>query len=186
MEIPQKRHLPRRAKAPSKRLRDAYAFIAAVGLSDDQDVETALKQSAAEQWRQAMKEEIQSLTKMGVYEVVPKPPGVKPLRCKWVLKRKRTQQGHVERYKARLVAKGFTQRKGIDYDEVFASVVKHATVRAMLALAAVKDYDFEQIDVNTAFLSGPLDEEIYNEVPEEFDFGEDNVLMLKKALSGLK
>ena len=103
-----------------------------------------------------------------------------------MLKRKKTQQGHVERYKARLVAKCFTQRKGIAYDEVFASVVKHATVRAMLALAAVTDYDIEQIDVKMAFLNGPLDEEIYIEVREEFDFGEGNVLMLKKALYTLK
>ena len=58
VEIPQKRHLPRRARAPSKRLRDAYAFIATDGLSDDPDVETALKQSDAEQWHQAMKEEM--------------------------------------------------------------------------------------------------------------------------------
>ena len=72
--IPQRRNLPRKARAPSKRLRDAYALIAADSLSDD--VETALKQSDAERWRQAMTGEMQSLMNMGVYEVVPKPPGV--------------------------------------------------------------------------------------------------------------
>ena len=103
-----------------------------------------------------------------------------------MLKQKRTQQGNVERCEPfRLVAKGFTQRKGIDYGEVFTSVVKHATVRAMLAFAAVKVYDIEQIDVKTAFLNGPLHKEIYIEVLQAFVFAKGNVLMLKKALYGL-
>lgn len=36
------------------------------------------------------------------------------------------------RYKARLVAKGFTQRVGIDFNEIFSLVVKHASIRIVL------------------------------------------------------
>jgi hypothetical protein len=83
------------------------------------------------------------------------------------------------------VAKGFTQREGIDYEETFAPVARHATMRALLAKAAVEDLEVEQIDVKTAFLNGPLKETIYMEPPAGYDFG-DKVLLLKKALYGLK
>jgi hypothetical protein len=182
------RFLLPRTRAPSQRLRDGYAHIASAhdGLPDDPSLEQALLQPDAELWRGARDEEMQSLIKLGVFEVVDKPDAVKLLKTKWVLKRKRTKEGLIERYKARLVAKGFTQRKGIDYDEVFASVVKHTTVRAMLAYAAVNDLEIEQIDVKTAFLNGPLEEDLFIDAPDGFDFGQGKVLKLKKALYGLK
>jgi hypothetical protein len=85
--------------------------------------------------------------------------------------------GNIERYTARLVAKGFTQR-----EETFA---RHATMRALLANAAVEDLEVQQIDVKTAFLNGPLKKTIYIEPPAGYDFG-NKVLLLKKALYGLK
>jgi len=40
------------------------------------------------------------------------------------------------RYKARLAAKSYAQREGIGYNEVFSSVVKHSSIRILLALVA--------------------------------------------------
>ena len=92
------------------------------------------------------------------------------------------------RYKARLVAKGFAQRKGKEYDKIFAPVVRHTSIRILLALVAIYDLELEQLDVKTAFLHGDLDEDIYMEQPEGFvvEGKSELVCKLKKSLYGLK
>ena len=91
------------------------------------------------------------------------------------------------RYKARLVTKGYTQREGIDYNEVF-SPVKHSSIRILLALVAQYELDLDQLDVKTAFLHGDLEEEIYMTQPTGFKTAgkEEMVCKLKKSLYGLK
>jgi hypothetical protein len=118
---------------------------------------------------------------------VKKPPdGVKPVPVRWTFKLKRDKAGNIERYKARFVAKGFKQKHGVDYEEMFAPVSRHATVRALLALAASIDLEVEQIDVKTAFLNGILEEEIWAEQPEGYETGEAEMkLRLHKSLYGL-
>jgi len=46
-----------------------------------------------------------------------------------------------------LVTKGYAQREGIDYNEVFSHVVKHSSIRMLLALASQYDYELDQLDV---------------------------------------
>ncbi|GKE00686.1 retrotransposon protein, putative, ty1-copia subclass, partial [Tanacetum coccineum] len=89
------------------------------------------------------------------------------------------------RYKARLVARGFTQRAGIDYNEVFSPVVRHISIQVILALTACKDYELEHLDVKTAFLHGNLEEVIYMKQPPGYEQG-NKVCLLKKSLYGLK
>jgi hypothetical protein len=93
-----------------------------------------------------------------------------------------------EKFKARLVANGYSQQKGVDYEEIFSPVVRHTSIRAVLALVAHYDMALEQMDVNTAFLHGDLEEQIYMEQPEGFSQpGQEHlVCKLKKSLYGLK
>ncbi|GJU14346.1 retrovirus-related pol polyprotein from transposon TNT 1-94 [Tanacetum coccineum] len=91
------------------------------------------------------------------------------------------------RYKARVVARGFTQRAGIDYNEVFSPVVRHTSITVILSLTVCEDYELEQLDVKTAFLHGNLEETIYMRQPPCFEEGTCNkVCLLKKSLYGLK
>ena len=89
------------------------------------------------------------------------------------------------RFKARLIAQGFTQVYGIDYLETFSPVAKLASLRMLLAIAAVEDLEIHQMDVITAFLVGEIDEEIYMDQPEGFQ-QKDLVCRLRKSLYGLK
>nr|GEX65576.1 hypothetical protein [Tanacetum cinerariifolium] len=75
-------------------------------------------------WVEAMQEELLQFKIQNVWTLVDCPKGVKPIGTKWVLKNKKDERGIVIRNKARLVAQGHTQEEGIDYDEVFAPVVR--------------------------------------------------------------
>jgi|ERR1700733_8186851 len=62
--------------------------------------------------------------------------------------------------KAGLVVQGFTQIEGQDFTHTFAPVAKWTSARAILAVSAPNDHELRHIDAKTAFLNGPLDEEI--------------------------
>ena len=116
------------------------------------------------------------------------PPGRIAIGCKWVFKLKHAGDGTVERFKARLVAKGYVQKFCIDYDETFSPVVRFSSIRFLLAFAVQNDLLIDQMDVETAFLNGKLDEEIYMKQPEGYvKPGEEHlVCKLEKSLCGFK
>lgn len=70
----------------------------------------------------------------------------------------------VERYKAHLVANGFTQTEGIDYPKTFSLVVKMTTIILLLSLYTSDNWYIHPLDINTIFLHGNLDEEVYMKV----------------------
>jgi hypothetical protein len=52
-----------------------------------------------------------------------------------------------KKYKARLFVKGFSQKKGIDFDEIFFHVFKMTSIRTILSLVAVEYFHLEQLNV---------------------------------------
>lgn len=82
-------------------------------------------------WEITMKAEIDSMNSNSVWELVYLPEWVKPIKCKWIYKRKRNSNVKVETYMAKLVAKGHTQKKGIDYEETYTPV---SMLKSMLSI----------------------------------------------------
>nr|GFB42656.1 retrovirus-related Pol polyprotein from transposon TNT 1-94 [Tanacetum cinerariifolium] len=122
-----------------------------------------------------------------VWELVDKPFGKTVIRLKWLWKNKKDEDQTVIRNKARLVAKGYAQEEGIDFEESFAPVLRLEAIRIFVAYAAHKSFPIYQMDVKTAFLNGPLKEEVYVAQHDGFvDPHPEKVYRLRKALYGLK
>nr|GFC00276.1 hypothetical protein [Tanacetum cinerariifolium] len=119
-------------------------------------------------WVEAMQEELLQFKIHNVWSLVDCPKGVRPIGTKWVLKNKKDERWIVIRNKARLVAQGHTQEEGIDYDEVFASVVRIEAIRLFLAYASFMGFTVYQMDVKSAFLYCIIDEKVYVMQPSGF------------------
>uniref|UniRef100_A0A453KU28 Reverse transcriptase Ty1/copia-type domain-containing protein n=1 Tax=Aegilops tauschii subsp. strangulata TaxID=200361 RepID=A0A453KU28_AEGTS len=135
----------------------------------------------------AMQEEYMTLMANQTWSLVPRPPGTNIVSGKWLFRHKFKADGSLERYKARWVVRGFSQRLGIDFDETFSPVVKSATIRVVLALAAAGDWPVHQMDMNNAFLQGYLTERVYCQQSAGFvDASRPNhVCLLDRSLYGL-
>ncbi|KAG8492333.1 hypothetical protein CXB51_009816 [Gossypium anomalum] len=181
---------PRREIRKPARFDDIVAYALLIADDDIPSTYTeAISNPDGVKWKQAMNEEMQSLHKNKTWELVTLPKGKKAIGCKWVYAKKEGFPDKNEiRYKARLVAKSYAQKEGIDYNEVFSPVVKHSSIRILLALVAQYDLELVQLDVKTAFLHGDLEEEIYMTQPDGFKVaGKENwVCKLTKSLYGLK
>lgn len=68
--------------------------------------------------------------------------------------------------KSHLVVKGYTELEGVSYFNTFLPVTKLTTVRTLLALASIKQWNLEQLDVNNSFLHGDLNEKDYMTIPQ--------------------
>nr|GEV14885.1 hypothetical protein [Tanacetum cinerariifolium] len=73
---------------------------------------------------------------------------------------KKDKSGIVVKNKARLVAQGHTQEDGIDYEEVFAPVARIVAIRILLTYASFMGFMVYQMDVQSAFLYGTIEEEV--------------------------
>jgi hypothetical protein len=98
----------------------------------------------------------------------------------------------VTRNKARLVAKGYAQVAGLDFEETFAPVARLQSIHILLAYAAHHSFKLFQMDMKSAFLNGPIKEEVYMKSAFRFPPGFeddrylDHIYKLSKALYGLK
>jgi hypothetical protein len=92
------------------------------------------------------------------------------------------------RNKSRLVTQGFSQKDEIDYEETFAPVARLEAIRILLAFSVAKVFKLHQMDVQSAFLNGVLEEEVYVRKPPGFESEKypHRVYKLRKALYGLK
>jgi hypothetical protein len=154
---------------------------------------TALSESASyrdailhPEWQHAMAEEIAALERTGTWDLVPCPPRVRLITCKWVYKVKTRSNGSLERYKARLVDRGFQQEQDHDYDETFVPVAHMTTIHTLLVMASVREWSISQLDVKNVFLNGELHEDVYMRPPPGYFVPEGMVCHIHRSLYGLK
>lgn len=84
------------------------------------------------------------------------------------------------------ISHGYMQKKGLDYGETFSSVVRYDSIRILLALVTINDWEIKQFDIKTEFLYGYLKEEVFIKQPERFSNNSNLVCKLRKSLYGLK
>lgn len=86
------------------------------------------------------------------------------------------------------MAREFTQKKGIDFNEVFSPVVKHCSIRILMVVVTQFDMELQQLNVKTAFLHGDLEEPIFMTQSKGFVLSgnEEKVYLMKRSLYGLK
>jgi hypothetical protein len=143
-------------------------------------------------WLKAMKEEFDSHTKAGTWELVcaHELKGRKIVGSTWSYDVKRKADGTVERYKARFCAQGFSQLEGWDYHHTYSNTVRPDTLRALFGVCAAKGYKLSGGDVKTAYLNGTLKETIFMRQAQGFEVlgekGEPMVCRLRKSIYGLK
>lgn len=140
-------------------------------------------------WLVAMQEELNNFERNKVWTLVKRPNKEhNVIETKWIFKNKQYEHGTIIRNKARLVAQGYSQVEGLDFDETFAPVTRLESIRILLAYAAFSGFTLHQMDVKSAFLNGPLQEEVYVSQPPGFvdPNHKDYVYKLHKALYDLK
>lgn len=108
-----------------------------------------------------MVEEV-SMQSHRVWKLKLPPMRVRNLPVKWVFSLKLDENGEIVRYKTRLDAKGVAQVEGRGFEEVFAPVSKHTTMRALLSVA-VRDLELHQVHIKTALLNGSVEEVVYTQ-----------------------
>jgi hypothetical protein len=135
-----------------------------------------------------MTKEYQSIIKNGVWEVFPKPKKKYVVSSKWVYNIKHAIDGSIGKHKARFVARGFSQKEGIDYEEMFSPIARYTSIRKIITLAAKMKWKLHQMDVKIAFLNSVIEENVYIEQPQGFEVEDrkTHICKLKKDLFGLK
>jgi Reverse transcriptase (RNA-dependent DNA polymerase) len=83
------------------------------------------------------------------------------------------------------VACGYSQVPGVDFNDSFAPVINDVCFRIMLITKLIWGLKACIVGVETVFLYGELQEEIYMNVPEVLSTDSKNVLKLSKTIYGL-
>ena len=126
----------------------------------------------SQNWQISIRKEIKSMINRGVWRKIDKvkiPENRRLIGNKWVFKIKRDGI-----YRARLVALGYSQIPGVDYTDNFSPMANDVSLRIALASMMVEKLDSLVMDVETAFLYGDMEEEIFMKSPvgmEEIDPG---------------
>lgn len=139
-------------------------------------------------WKLARNKEVCNWIKMEVAEVSDLPEYERAIPGHWIFDVKQDPNGNVTKVKARCVAGGHLQTYGFDYWETYSATPVPEVARILLIIAAHKNWEVDQMDVDCAYLNAPLDKPVYMHIPPGIDIehAPGQVFKLNKALYGLK
>ncbi|KAJ0392461.1 hypothetical protein P43SY_002015 [Pythium insidiosum] len=148
-------------KPDPKRLRltDGYEIALAV-MEIPRTYKEAMASSQAPKWKEAIRRELRSHFRNHTWDAVRRPQGVREIGCKWVY--------------------------GVDFWETYSPVASLNSVRAFLAFCCMRRYVIRQLDVETAFLNGKLEEDVYMRPPEGVKLPEGMICKLQRSIYGLR
>jgi len=137
----------------------------------------------SQKWVSAMDDDIKSLQLNDTYTLTEPPTNKSVVGGKWVFDIKGNPETPI--YKARYVAKGYSQIQGIDYTETFSPTTRMESVRTVMQIAVQNDLILNQMDVKSAYLHAPINEDVFVTQPQGYETT-NKVWKLKKSLYGLK
>ncbi|XP_022861288.1 uncharacterized protein LOC111381706 [Olea europaea var. sylvestris] len=162
-----------------KRVLNNLTYTSYISQIKPKKVEEALRDEC---WVNAMHEELNQFVRNNVWNLVPRPDDSNMIGTKWIFKNKIDNQCTITRNKARLVVQGYTQVEGVDFDETFAPVARLESIRILLVVACTLGFKLYQMDVNSTFLNGILQEEALTTYFVEHGFsqgGADRTLFIR-------
>ena len=110
--------------------------------------------------------EYEALQVKDTFEMIQRPPYVKPLPLKQVFAYKFDKAGYLTKYKAHICVRGDCQP--ISLQETYAVTLVFRVFHALIALTAAFDLTAEQLNTVNAFLNAELDKEVFCHFLERF------------------
>ncbi|CAI7916631.1 unnamed protein product [Closterium sp. NIES-53] len=168
-------------------LDNATSLAAESASASPPSIREAITGPYSSQWQAAMDAEMASRKSTGTYVDEVPPPGANIVDGMWIFRVKRPP-GSPPAFKARYIARGFSQRQGVDYFQTFSPTPKMTTLRVLLHVATLRDYELHSSDFSTAFLQGSLHEEIWLRRPPGFtgSFSVGTQWSLRRPVYGLR
>ncbi|MBW0491559.1 hypothetical protein O181_031274 [Austropuccinia psidii MF-1] len=140
-----------------------------------------------EEWINSIAKELNSMNKLGVWDILDLDPSFKLVGTTWAFKINRDHLGNITEHKSCLCAQGFTQSAGIDFGQTYSPTGRLNLLHTLIAFAASKNLQFHQVDIKSTFLNAPLAKTVYLEIPQGLNINQrKNCLRLNEAIYGLK
>ncbi|EOD43298.1 putative reverse transcriptase rna-dependent dna [Neofusicoccum parvum UCRNP2] len=140
-----------------------------------------------DQFMEAMDEALKKNEHQEVWKRVPilnaRKVGKQVIPLTWVYTYKFDEKGNLIKFKARICVRGDLQHT---YQDTYAATLAFKILRFLLAIICAFDLEMRQYDVVNAFPHAPLDEEVYCSPPKGMNIASGLVLLLLRALYGLK
>ena len=163
------------------------AFAARANAEDTPRFHEAMSSQDREGFIEAMKAELDQLSRMKAFIFVPREKvikeGKRAIDSTWAFRRKRYPDGRVNKLKARLCIRGDQQQEGIDFFDTYSPVVSWSTIRLLLIMSIILDLETKQVDYTLAFLHAEAEPGTYIEMPRMFE-KKGCILELKRNLYG--